>query len=62
MNMNMLALQTSELITYGIVGVVLIILLLLFFFAFNFINLYIQALVSGARQLDQTYHGLPARG
>jgi len=49
MNMNMLALQTSELITYGIVGVVLIILLLLFFFAFNFINLYIQALVSGAR-------------
>jgi uncharacterized protein YqfA (UPF0365 family) len=47
--MNLLAIETTDLILYGVVGVVLIFLLIFFFLFFNFINLYIQALVSGAR-------------
>ncbi len=46
---SILALETPDLILYGVIGVALIVLLILFFLAFNFINLYIQALVSGAR-------------
>lgn len=47
--MNLLAVETQDLIIYGVLVVVVIVLLIAFFLFFNFINLYIQALVSGAR-------------
>ncbi|MBC7782849.1 MAG: flotillin-like protein FloA [Burkholderiales bacterium] len=40
---------TSDLILYGVIGVVLILLLIAVFLFFGFINLYVQAWVSGAR-------------
>lgn len=47
--MNVLAADTSDLIIYGVIAVLGIGLLIAFLLFFNFINLYIQALVSGAK-------------
>ncbi len=45
----MLAIENQDLLVYGVIAVAVIIGLIVFFLFFGFINLYIQALVSGVR-------------